>query len=244
MVRATMIRTIDLDASLADVLPGVDLQVSKTGYQSVRHPLSARMTDITITLLRPDPTVDAITGCVLDAHGALVAGAHVAAGQAATLTDERGEFALQRAAIAEGAELVAIGKQQLPGRAPVPKGGALRRAAARRRRADALRHGGGSRRQWPARLQSLGCRSHPLRHRRPVDGHRRRHGGQRQNPRRDGARLHRLRDPVRPRTQPAATPGPRLELLPNRRHRRVPHRRSDGTHLPRASLARMHAAVG
>lgn len=102
-------------------IPGVDLQVSKAGHRPARHPLAAGMQDIVITLARPAPGAGTVTGCVLDARGALVAGAHVAAGRTSTVSDERGEFVLQRSAIPAGAELVAVAKGKLPGKAPVPK---------------------------------------------------------------------------------------------------------------------------
>lgn len=101
-------------------IPGVDLQVSKAGHRPARHALTEGMEDIVITLARPAPGAGTVTGCVLDSHGALVADAHVAAGRTSTVTDERGEFVLQRDAIPAGAELVAVAKAKLPGRAQVP----------------------------------------------------------------------------------------------------------------------------
>ncbi len=101
-------------------LTDVDVSLTRDGYRPERHALADGMTDIVVVLRRPSGGVDSVIGCVMSPHGTMVAGAHVAAGHACTITDQRGEFALSREQIGNATELIAVAAGMLPARAAVP----------------------------------------------------------------------------------------------------------------------------
>lgn len=102
-------------------LPDVDVAFTHDGYRRALHALTDGMDDVVVVLRRQVAGDGTLSGCVLDPAGQLLTGAHVAAGGAATITDERGEFALAKDEIGDDAQLTAVARGFVPARMPVAK---------------------------------------------------------------------------------------------------------------------------
>lgn len=89
------------------------------------YPLANGMTDAVVVMARPKPGPDAISGCVLDPNGALVAGAQVLAGDASVITDVRGEFTLAKSELGNADRVAAFARGFLPGDAAIRGSGYL-----------------------------------------------------------------------------------------------------------------------
>lgn len=93
---------------------GAGLQVQHDAFVPCGHPLDGDTIGLLLVLRRRQPEPGMVRGQVVDERDHPVAGAFVAAGHDAAITDERGEFLLERAKVRELGRLSASKRGMMP----------------------------------------------------------------------------------------------------------------------------------
>ncbi len=100
--------------AFAPRIEGSGIEAERAGFAAARFELGAPEYPLELVLQRLPTASDDLRGRVIDEHGLAVVAANVAAGEAATQTDERGEFALPRAEIGAAPTLAVVKRGLLP----------------------------------------------------------------------------------------------------------------------------------
>jgi len=93
---------------------GATLAVQHDAFRPLVHPLAGDPRDLLLVLQRPQAEATAVRGLVVDERDLPVAGAFVGGGDTATVSDERGEFVIERAKVRSLGRLVASKRGMMP----------------------------------------------------------------------------------------------------------------------------------